>query len=153
VGPLEVLVIECPGETLKDEVIAALSSAVDNGTLRIIDVMFVHKDRTGRVAKFELAELAEYDLTTYDFVDETRGLLSADDISKIGQRLSPESSAILLVIEHAWTARLEQRVLAVECRIVLHERVPADVAIAALDNSDRLRQARREELDRCTDTF
>ena len=51
VGPLEVLVIERPGQTLKDEVIAALTSAVDNGTLRSIDVMFVHNDRAGLLCR------------------------------------------------------------------------------------------------------
>jgi hypothetical protein len=103
------------------------------------------------VTKYELAELDEYDLTIYDFVDETRGLLSSDDISKIGQRISPDASAILMVIEHAWTARLEQSVLAAECRIVLHERVPADLAVAALDTSDRLRKCLREGQDPCSD--
>jgi hypothetical protein len=151
VGPLEVLVIECPGTSLREAVVAALASAVDSGTLRIVDVVFVYKDRTGLLATYELAELDEYDLATYDFVDETRGLLSVEDVSKIGHRISPDSSAILMVIEHAWTTRLEQSVLAAECRIVLHERVPPDVAIAALDTSDRLRQARREELNPCSD--
>jgi Family of unknown function (DUF6325) len=152
-GPLDVLVIECPGETLNDDVIAALASAVDSGSLRIIDVVFVHKDGSGLLATYELAELAESDLITYDFIDETRGLLSVDDVDKIAQRISSGASAILMVIEHAWTVRLEQSVLAAECRIVLHERVPPDIALAALDNGDRPRKARREADDPCSDAF
>jgi hypothetical protein len=103
------------------------------------------------VATYELAELDEYDLITYDFVDETRGLLSVDDINKIAQRVSPEASAILMVIEHAWTARLEQSVRAAECRIVLHERVPPDVAVAALDDRDKLGKDRRRAAGSCSD--
>ena len=44
VGPLEVLVIECPGDRLKGEIMLAPTSAVDSGALRIIDVTFIHKD-------------------------------------------------------------------------------------------------------------
>ena len=44
VDALEVLVIECPGERLDGGIMLALTSAVDSGALRIIDVTFVHKD-------------------------------------------------------------------------------------------------------------
>jgi hypothetical protein len=140
-GPLEVLVIECPGQKLKGEILSALTSAVDSGTLRIVDVTFVHKDSTGLVSSYELAEIEEYELAPYDIVDETRGLLSASDVHAIGQQITPDSSAILMVIEHAWTARLEQTVAAAECRIVLHERIPTDIAVAAFKKSETLRKS------------
>ena len=111
----------------------ALTSAVDSGTLRIIDVTFIHKDGVGHVCTYELAELEEYELVDYDVVDETRGLLSVGDIASIGERVSHDASAVLMVVEHAWTARLERAVLDANGRIVVHERVPAEVAIAALD--------------------
>jgi hypothetical protein len=134
-GHLEVLVIECPGDRLKGEIILSLTSAVDSGALRIIDATFIHKDARSNVTSYELAELEEHELVPYDVVDETRGLLSVGDIAKVGERVSPNSSAILMVLEHAWTSQLEQAVLAANGRIVLHERIPPDVAIAALDDS------------------
>jgi hypothetical protein len=134
VGPLEVLVIECPGDTLKGEIILALASAVDGGHLRIVDVTFLHKDAQSRISSYELAELNEHELVAYDVVDETRGLLSVRDIAKIGGKISPNSSAILLVIEHAWTTHLEHAALAIKGRIVAHERVPSEVARAALEH-------------------
>ena len=133
VGPLEVLVIECPGDKLKSDIVLALTSAVDGGSLRIIDVTFVYKDAQGNLSSYELAELEEHELVAYDVVDETRGLLSVGDIAKIGARVSPNSSAVLMVVEHAWTAYLEQGVLAASGRIVVHERVATDVARAALE--------------------
>ena len=132
-GPLEVLVIECPGEKLNGEIILALTSAIDSGSLRIIDVTFIHKDLTGNISSYELAELEEHELIDYDVVDEVRGLLSVADIAMIAGRVSTDSSAVLMVVEHAWTARLEQAVEAAEGRIVVHERVPPAVAIAALE--------------------
>ena len=133
VGPLQVLVIECPGERLPGEIMLALTSAVDSGTLRIVDVTFIHKDRGGHVSSYELAELEEYELIDYDVVDETCGLLSVGDIASIGQRVSHDATAVLMVVEHAWTAGLKRPVLDANGRIVVHERVPVEVAIAALD--------------------
>ena len=139
-----------PGRQVNAEIIAALTSAVDSGTLRIIDVTFVHKDGAGVVTTYELAELDEHELLAYDFVDETRGLLSADDIRAIGERISDESSAILTVIEHAWTGRIERTVLAADGRIVLHARIPPDVASAALESSETVRQARLARGNPCS---
>jgi hypothetical protein len=132
VGPLEVLVIECPGDSLKREAILALTPAVDGGHLRIIDVTFVRKDAQANLSSYELAELDEHELVAYDVVDETRGLISVGDIARIGARISPSSSAILMVIEHAWTTHLERAVLAADSRIVVHERIPSDTAREAL---------------------
>jgi hypothetical protein len=40
---------------------------------------------------------------------------------------------VLMVVEHAWTVQLAQAVVAANGRIVVHERVASDVALAALD--------------------
>jgi Family of unknown function (DUF6325) len=149
VGPLEVLVVECPGDTLKCDVIRALTSAVDGGTLRIIDVTFVHKDERGNVSSYELAEMDEHELVAYDVVDETRGLLSVGDIANIGARISSNSSAVLIVVEHAWTTHLEQAVLAASGRIIVHERVPSDVAKAALAHDRASRECEPEGGQSC----
>ncbi len=136
-GPLEVLVVECPGDRLKGEIMLALTSAVDSGTLRIIDITFIHKGSSGNVTRYELAELDEQELLAYDVVDETRGLLSVRDIAKIAGRVTPGCSAALMVVEHAWTTLLEEAVLAARGRIVVHERIPPAVALAALEHAEK----------------
>ena len=150
-GPLEVLVIECPGDRFEGGILLALTSAVDGGALRIIDVTFVHKDARGNVTSYELAELEEHELVAYDFVDETRGLLSVGDIGKIGARVSPDCSAVLMVVEHAWTTQLARAVLTANGRIVLHECVPPDVATAALEHGGSSRAGGQGGHERCSD--
>lgn len=149
-GPLEVLVIECPGERLRSEIILTLTSAVDGERLRIIDVTFVQTDALGNVNSYELAELDEHELMASDVVDETRGLPSVRDISTIAARVSPSSTAVLMVVEHAWTTQLEQAVLAADGRIVVHERVPPAVATASLDY-DRASRAGDRRGQACSD--
>ena len=149
-GPLEVLVVECPGETLKGEIVRALTSAVECGALRIVDITFIRKDAGGRVTSYELAELEEYELIHYDMVDETRGLLSVDDITRVGQRISANSSAVLLVIEHSWTGHLHEAIDGSNGRVVLHERIPTDVANAALDHDAAPREDVQGESGSCS---
>jgi hypothetical protein len=134
-GPLEVLVVECAPDRLKGEIVLALNSAVASGGLRIIDVTFIDKDASGTVTRHEPAELEEHELLAYDVVDETRGLLSRGDVAKIGGRVTPGCSAVLVVVEHVWATLLERAVLAADGRIVVHERVPPEVALAALEHA------------------
>jgi hypothetical protein len=89
-----------------------------------------------------LRRLEEHELAAYDVVDEARGLLSMGDIAKIGAMVSPNSSAVLMVVEHAWTTHLEQAVLAASGRMVVHERVATEVARAAMEH-DRASRASR----------
>ena len=123
---------------------------MNSGALRIIDVTFVHKDAQGKITTYELAELQEYELVDYDFVDETRGLLSVGDVGKISARVSPDCSALLMVVEHAWTTQLTRAVRAANGRIVVFERVPADVALAALDYNQSSRTRGHEGGGTCS---
>ena len=93
------------------------------------------QDPRGHLTSYELAELDEHESVPYDVVDEARGLLSVVDIANVGELVSLDSSAVLMVIEHAWTSHLEQAVRAANGRIVFRERIPHDVGIAALEAS------------------
>ncbi len=46
-GPVEYLVVEFPGNKFKGEIVPALEELTDNGTIRIIDLVFVRKDEDG----------------------------------------------------------------------------------------------------------
>jgi hypothetical protein len=114
-------------------------------------VTFVHKHVRGNLTSYEPAELEEYELVAYDSVGETRGLLSVGDVRRIGSRVSPDCSAVLIVVEQAWTAQLAQAVLAANGRIVVHQRVPADVALATLDFNQSSGMRGPEGGGRCSD--
>jgi hypothetical protein len=85
VGPLEVLAIECPGDTVKSDIIPALKSAIDSGSLRIVDVTFVHKDAQDTMSCYELANWRSLNSLT------TISLMRRGDCCQweISQRLAP----------------------------------------------------------------
>jgi hypothetical protein len=135
-GPLEVLVISFPGTRFKAEVMETLVSAVENGTIRIVDITFLHKDASGTVTSHELNELDEADAAPFDIVDETMGLLSVVDLEKIGARLEPDSCAALIVVEHPWAATFDCAVRDANGRVVVREHIPDEVARAAVADAE-----------------
>ena len=52
-GPVEYLIVEFPGNQFKGEIVPALGELTDNGTIRIIDLIFIKKDADGDVSWFE----------------------------------------------------------------------------------------------------
>ncbi|MFE2286361.1 DUF6325 family protein [Streptomyces sp. NPDC059443] len=135
VGPVDVAVVAFEGNRFNGEVAPALRQLQDSGTVRILDLTFVRKERDGSVSVVELADsdVAEvFHRVTGDEFD----LLSDRDLEAVAQDLPPESSALVVVWENTWAARLTAALRDSNGRLLFMERVPrADVvrAIAALD--------------------
>jgi len=133
-GPVEVVALVFPGNRFSGTIIPALQAAVDKGAIRVIDLAFVTKDADGGVATRELVDLSDEEAMPFDpLVHETpAGLLSAEDIQRVGESLDANSSAALLLFEHAWAADLRQAVLDSGGQLILQERVPPETLEAAL---------------------
>ena len=131
-GPLELVAIEFPGTRFRGEIMATLAAPVESGALRVVDVTFLSKDTLGAVTSYELAELDEHDATPFDVVDTIMGLVSVVDLEAIGARLPNNSSAAVLVLEHAWAADLQRAIDGANGRIVAQERIADEIARAAL---------------------
>ena len=48
-GPIELLVVKFPGNKFTGEVAPALKDLVEGGLIRVIDILFVHKDEAGEL--------------------------------------------------------------------------------------------------------
>jgi hypothetical protein len=128
VGPLEFLAIEFPGNHFKGEIMPALSNLVTKGLIRIIDLTFIKKDENGTVYSFELNEIDKDTAKAFaPFIKNVQGLISQDDIQKISESLSKNSSAGLLLFEHTWTTNFIQAVKNAQGKLVLDYRIPQEV--------------------------
>ncbi|MBP6788651.1 MAG: hypothetical protein KA170_13755, partial [Candidatus Promineofilum sp.] len=56
-GPVEYAVIAFPGNRFNGDVVPALSELVENDTVHIIDLVFVHKDEDGTLTIGEIEQL------------------------------------------------------------------------------------------------
>ncbi|WP_371478836.1 DUF6325 family protein [Kitasatospora sp. NBC_00315] len=138
VGPVDVAVVAFDGNRFSGEVAPALLELQDNGTVRILDLTFVRKERDGSLSVVEVADsevAAAFDRVTQAEFD----LLSDEDLAAAAAGLEPESSALVVVWENTWAARLASALRASHGQVLLLERVPREEvvqAIAALDQED-----------------
>ena len=124
-GPMELLVVEFPGNQFTGSITPALKSLVDSGTIRIVDILFVQKDSDGNVTETELEDLAvEVHDEFAPLVDDWAGLLTHDDAVQLTATLAPDSSAGLLLFENVWASTFAQAIREAHGRVVLNERVP-----------------------------
>ena len=132
-APVEYLIIGFPGNRFSGEIMPALTELVENGVIRIIDLVFVKKDADGEVTTFEFEDLQEAaELGFADLDGEAGGLLSDEDLDLAAAALAPDSSAALIVWEQRWAERIADAIRNAGGEIVAGERIPATVVDAAL---------------------
>lgn len=130
-GPVEYLVVKFPGNKFKGEIVPALGELVDNGTIRIIDLVFIYKDEDGNVAAVELEELAEDQASGIGEVAEAGGLLNDEDIELASQGLENNSSGAVLLFENVWAAKLAEALRRADGELVANARIPHEIVEAA----------------------
>ena len=132
-GPVDYLLVEFPGNDFKGEIVPALAELTHNGTIRIIDLLFIRKDEEGAITWQELTDLPGANAAAFDDLDgEVNDLLNEDDILREAELLQPHSSAAVVVYENVWATRLRDAVVNAGGRLVDHARVPAAVVEEAL---------------------
>jgi ABC-type cobalamin/Fe3+-siderophores transport system ATPase subunit len=123
------------GNRFNGDVAPALADLQDSGTVRIIDLAFVRKETDGAVSFVEAGDpdLAE-ELTGIE--DGQFDLLNDEDLIEVASGLDAGSSAMIIVWENSWAARLGAAVRASHGRLIALERIPHETvqrAVAALD--------------------
>ena len=102
-GPVELLFVEFPGNQFTGEIIPALRQLLDQGTIRILDLVFVAKDADGNAVGIELEELPSESKDAYaELVEELENLIAEEDVEDLAEALAPNSSAAILLFEHTW---------------------------------------------------
>ncbi|MER5488305.1 DUF6325 family protein [Streptomyces sp. NPDC002812] len=135
IGPVDVAVVAFDGNRFNGDVAPALRELQESGVVRIFDLTFVRKERDGAVSVVELADSEVADQFER-ILGEEFDLLSDEDLETVAQGLAPESSALVVVWENAWAARLASALRGSGGEVLFMERIPRDSverAVAALD--------------------
>jgi hypothetical protein len=127
-GPVELLVVKFPGNQFKGEIAPALTALVENGTIRVIDILFANKDADGTVEMVEVNDLDDADVRRFDpVVTDVTDLLNAEDVDALTRALEPNSSAAVLLFENTWATRFRDALVNANAELVLNERIPRAV--------------------------
>ncbi len=132
VGPVDVVIIGFPGNKFNGEVAPAVLELVANGTVRVIDLLFISKDADGVITTLEAAELDEDGIGFLDITVVEPGALGPEDADEVSEDLPPNSSALLIAFENAWAERFVNAVRAADGFVIDQIRIPSDVVDAAL---------------------
>jgi hypothetical protein len=134
-GPIDCLVVSFPGNQFKGEIAPAIGELVANGTVRIIDLVFVKKDADGSLEVVELGELSADEAGPFDDVEgEVGELLTEDDLLLAAESLEPNSSAALLVWENVWARRVATAIRNAGGEVLMSERIPHEIVRAAVES-------------------
>ena len=124
-GPIELLVIKFPGNKFTGEVAPALKDLVEGGLIRVIDILFVHKDRAGELTVLEINDLDDDDFSRFDpVVSDITGMLTPDDAKWFASGLENDSAGAIMLFENAWATRFRDALLNANGELVLNERIP-----------------------------
>ena len=133
-GPVEYLIVEFPGNQFKGEIVSALNELISNGTIRILDLIFIRKDADGSVTWNELSALPVEEASLFNVLGtEFHDLMTEEDFIFAAEMLQPDSSAGVLLFEHAWATRLRDAIVNAKGRVVDNASIPAAAVEAAME--------------------
>ena len=134
-GPIDVVVISFPaGAPMTGEAVPLLMDLVENGTIRVLDVMFVAKDEDGRFSGFEAKDLDDKGVGDYRiFEGASSGLLGDEDAATAAEALEPGSAGVMIVYENRWAAPFAAAVRRNGGVLVDNQRIPVQSVIESLD--------------------
>ncbi len=137
-GPVDYLVVEFPpGQAhFTGEMASELASLVEEGTIRVLDVLVLQKDSDGSVEAFEIDDLAEMDeLRTVEA--GIAEILAADDVVHLAEAMEPGTVAGVLVWENTWAAPFASAARRSGGQLIANGRIPVQALIASFEADEQ----------------
>ncbi len=135
VGPVDFILLEYPVDRMKGEVAAAVLDLVDQGTIRLLDVMVLIKEEDGSVSALALEDTRVGGILG-ELSGAVSGLLDEEDMAEAAAALEPGTVAALLVYENTWAAPFVAAVRRGGGEVVASGRIPASDLMDALDSAE-----------------
>ena len=130
VGPVDVYIIGFPGNKFSGKIVPAIKELTDNGTIRVLDLLFVMKDAEGVVTTIEAADIDE-DGAAFLTLDITNaGALGDEDAEEVADDLPANSSALLIAYENLWVGKVVEALRDADAVLIDSIRIPVDVVEA-----------------------
>jgi uncharacterized membrane protein len=134
-GPIDLLVIEFPGNRFSGAGLRELHALVAAGIINIIDLVIVTKNEAGQVSAMDLKDLAPDASAALAQLHATISqMLTSEDIEDLGEQLANNSTAALMMYENTWAAKTKQAIIEANGRVVMQARVPHEIVQETLDD-------------------
>jgi uncharacterized protein DUF6325 len=135
-GPVDYLVVEFPADKadFSGEMARELTSLIERGLVRVLDLVVLRKDLEGSVSVDELHEVDAAEAGELLALEAELGMLLAEqDIEEIGTVLEPGAVAAVLVYENCWAGPFGSAVRRSGGQLVAEGRIPTQALLAAIE--------------------
>jgi hypothetical protein len=131
VGPVELIVLQFPGQRADPAVAGVLADVVSRGDAAVLDLVFVALTPDGSLRVTDAGDnLDEVGLGALQ--PGAQPLISRDDLDLMRDSLRPGTSAMVIAYEHRWPRRLAAAAGDAGGQLALHVQVPRDAVAAAV---------------------
>ena len=127
VGPVDVYIIGFPGNKFSGKIAPAIKELVDNGTIRILDLLFVMKEEDGTVVTLEIQDIDEEGAAFAELEVTEPGSLNDEDADEVSEDLPSNSAALLIAFENLWARKVVSALADADAVLIDSIRIPAEV--------------------------
>src|SRR4051812_1236283 len=107
-GPLEYTVIGFEGNNFDGSIAREIAKVVENGTIALVDVVFVGRDDSGDPVILELDNKDDPRFAGFhSLVAGSMGLFTKEDLMEIAESLPSGASGLILLFEHRWAVGIK----------------------------------------------
>lgn len=133
-GPVDYLVVEFPAgaQNFTGEMAAELGRLAESGTIRVLDILILHKNDDGTVDALEIDETPAVDQLRALETDIAE-ILAAEDVELLAQAMVPGSVAGVLVWENRWAAPFATAARTAGGQLIATGRIPIQAILASIE--------------------
>lgn len=135
-GPIDYLVVEFDSDAMTGEAFPLLVDLVEQGIIRVLDLLVLRKEDDGSVVGVELDELADGSTGLEIFAGASSGLLGHEDLTEAAEAVEAGRTAAVLVYENVWAAPFASALRRGGAQLVASGRIPVQAVLAALDAAE-----------------
>ena len=137
-GPIDIVVIGYPADApMTGEAAPLLLDLVDQGIIRVLDVLFVMEGEDGTFSGFEATDVSSDSIGDLKvFEGASSGLLGEDDVATVADEIEPGTAAVIIMYENRWAAPFAAAVRRNGGVLLDNQRIPHEDVMAALDAAE-----------------
>lgn len=128
-GPIDFIIVNFKGNNFNGGVLEELAKVVKDGTIAVLDIALITKDKNGEVAALEMSDMQDAGIADFANTNHVEsGLITDDDITEVGDIIADNSSVGLLVIEQLWAKGLKKAIIEADGELIAEGRIHPEAA-------------------------
>ncbi|MDQ5943748.1 MAG: hypothetical protein QG675_516 [Patescibacteria group bacterium] len=128
-GPIDFIIVNFKGNNFTGGVLEELSKVVKSGTIAVLDIALITKDKDGQVVALELSDMQDAGVAEFAKDNSVQsGLITQDDVAEVADIIAENSSVGLLVIEQLWAKGLKKAIIDADGELIAEGRIHPEAA-------------------------